>query len=192
MEKYVHHEVIERDFVERIDKSDDRRKFKCKVCSRMFTRLYSLKLHILNHLNIKRFECEICAKRFNSKHYLMDHLNIHTGNMPYKCNVPGCVQTFRQRAKLSRHKRLNHGLEGIKSSLASDVSSSKVYKMNTLPNAHCDLVHNILKDFQLPVFVKSGQLTAPKNLADLSSMAIATSASAITVYESCSHNQLLR
>ncbi len=40
--------------------------------------------------------------------YLEEHEYTHTGEKPYVCGINGCAETFRQRGKLSIHKKNAH------------------------------------------------------------------------------------
>eukprot|EP00357_Protocruzia_adherens_P033665 CAMPEP_0114984026 /NCGR_PEP_ID=MMETSP0216-20121206/7039_1 /TAXON_ID=223996 /ORGANISM="Protocruzia adherens, Strain Boccale" /LENGTH=317 /DNA_ID=CAMNT_0002346099 /DNA_START=156 /DNA_END=1109 /DNA_ORIENTATION=+ len=79
-------------------------------CGKTFKSKYSLKRHMLSHLDVKKYQCEYCAKRFVLKQYLKEHTYIHTGEKPYACPFEGCGKSFRQACKLSLHKK-NHKLE---------------------------------------------------------------------------------
>jgi hypothetical protein len=40
--------------------------------------------------------------------YLEEHEYTHTGEKPFVCGINGCPETFRQRGKLSIHKKNSH------------------------------------------------------------------------------------
>mmetsp|Transcript_39940 Transcript_39940/g.45590 ORF Transcript_39940/g.45590 Transcript_39940/m.45590 type:complete len:184 (+) Transcript_39940:91-642(+) len=167
MEGFVDSEIIERDFMDMVRDGNDERFYKCKMCGKLFTRNYSLKVHILSHLNIKRFECQICFKRFNSKQYLNDHLNIHSGDRPYVCPFEGCGLTFKQRAKLSVHRKTVH----------NDVAkrTRRVLPQPTLRKQETekaeevvpvDTMSDMVAKFRFPEFFKNAQLVYPAQLRD--------------------------
>jgi hypothetical protein len=83
--------------------------FECETCDKKFTTKFSLNRHQLVHNNVKRFTCRFCPKKFALKQYLKEHECIHTNSRPYVCGVNGCSQRFRQRGKLSLHRRKHKG-----------------------------------------------------------------------------------
>eukprot|EP00357_Protocruzia_adherens_P024082 CAMPEP_0114998534 /NCGR_PEP_ID=MMETSP0216-20121206/15564_1 /TAXON_ID=223996 /ORGANISM="Protocruzia adherens, Strain Boccale" /LENGTH=183 /DNA_ID=CAMNT_0002363149 /DNA_START=114 /DNA_END=665 /DNA_ORIENTATION=+ len=80
---------------------------KCHMpdCNKIFTRRYTFERHIQNHDKMKKHICSFCGKRFGLKQYLKEHIFIHTGEKPYLCPFKGCTKRFRQRGKLSIHKK---------------------------------------------------------------------------------------
>lgn len=74
-------------------------------CEKVFPTRFSLKRHTLIHSKIKKHECKFCQKKFALIQYLQEHEYTHTGERPYVCGVGSCTKSFRQRAKLSLHKR---------------------------------------------------------------------------------------
>jgi hypothetical protein len=83
--------------------------FACETCDKKFTTKFSLNRHQLVHNNVKNFTCRFCPKKFALKQYLKEHECIHTNEKPYVCGVNGCQQRFRQRGKLSLHRRRHKG-----------------------------------------------------------------------------------
>ena len=83
--------------------------FSCSSCPKEFTTKFSLNRHQLVHNQVKNFTCNFCPKKFALKQYLKEHECIHTNSRPYVCGVNGCQQRFRQRGKLSLHRRKHKG-----------------------------------------------------------------------------------
>lgn len=83
--------------------------FICEKCDKMFTTKFSLNRHQFIHSNVKKYVCKYCPKKFALKQYLKEHECIHTNDKPYVCGVNGCQQKFRQRGKLSLHRRKHKG-----------------------------------------------------------------------------------
>jgi KRAB domain-containing zinc finger protein len=84
--------------------------FKCdmKGCDKTFSTKFSLRRHILRHVNNKKFVCAHCRKAFVLAQYLEEHEFTHTGVKPFVCGIDGCLEAFRQRGKLSLHKKMAH------------------------------------------------------------------------------------
>eukprot|EP00357_Protocruzia_adherens_P023372 CAMPEP_0114986004 /NCGR_PEP_ID=MMETSP0216-20121206/8188_1 /TAXON_ID=223996 /ORGANISM="Protocruzia adherens, Strain Boccale" /LENGTH=190 /DNA_ID=CAMNT_0002348397 /DNA_START=232 /DNA_END=804 /DNA_ORIENTATION=+ len=153
--------MVEKDFMDIVVNPETNEKFhKCKRCGKLFTRNYSLKVHILGHLNIKRFECEICFKRFNSRQYLNDHLNIHSGARPYECPFPNCGQTFKQRAKLSVHRRSAHN--DVAKRQRRVLSQPELCGEDAQPT---DPLECLLSNFEFPEFFRRASLAYPRGYA---------------------------
>ena len=98
-------------------KSESQKMFRCDIlgCSKIFKAKYSLKRHMKKHKVNKDWVCDKCGKHFALQQYLVEHDFTHTRQKPFKCNVDGCAETFRQRGKRSIHQTLVHGCKsGIK------------------------------------------------------------------------------
>eukprot|EP00357_Protocruzia_adherens_P029447 CAMPEP_0115031158 /NCGR_PEP_ID=MMETSP0216-20121206/38349_1 /TAXON_ID=223996 /ORGANISM="Protocruzia adherens, Strain Boccale" /LENGTH=157 /DNA_ID=CAMNT_0002408719 /DNA_START=510 /DNA_END=983 /DNA_ORIENTATION=+ len=140
---------------------DYKKLYRCRICEKVMTREYSLKVHVLNHLNIKRFECEICHKKFNSKTYLSDHHNLHTGLTPYVCDIDNCGLKFRQRIKLCVHKRQVHN--HMTRRTPNHIDSSK-YSSVPRDNEGVDYIREATREAKLPEWVNRGNLQVPTQL----------------------------
>uniref|UniRef100_H3D8D6 Zinc finger and BTB domain containing 11 n=1 Tax=Tetraodon nigroviridis TaxID=99883 RepID=H3D8D6_TETNG len=73
----------------------------CKVCGKSFTNKHSLSVHRTLHGLTKQFQCEYCKKLFVSKRSMEDHTSLHTGESKYLCNT--CGETFHRASALSKH-----------------------------------------------------------------------------------------
>ncbi|XP_038572595.1 zinc finger and BTB domain-containing protein 11 [Micropterus salmoides] len=73
----------------------------CKVCGKTFAHKHSLKMHRALHDVTKQFQCEYCKKSFVSKRSMEEHTSLHTGESKYLCNT--CGATFYRASALSKH-----------------------------------------------------------------------------------------
>lgn len=77
-------------------------------CGKCYSTSWNLNQHIARfHYDLKQFHCVHCGKSFASKQNLCQHSNIHTGKRPFRCQEPGCTETFRYGSQLWQHKRLH-------------------------------------------------------------------------------------
>ncbi|CDW90446.1 zinc finger protein 498 [Stylonychia lemnae] len=80
-------------------------------CDKKFTTKFSLKRHYYIHSKQKTFQCAYCDKSFALPQYLREHQYTHTNQEPFVCGVEGCTQSFRQRGKLSLHRRTHNNFQ---------------------------------------------------------------------------------
>lgn len=73
----------------------------CKVCGKTFAHKHSLKMHRALHDVTKQFQCEFCKKSFVSKRSMEEHTSLHTGESKYLCTT--CGATFHRASALSKH-----------------------------------------------------------------------------------------
>ncbi|XP_074524980.1 zinc finger and BTB domain-containing protein 11 [Halichoeres trimaculatus] len=73
----------------------------CKVCGKTFAHKHSLKMHRALHDVTKQFQCQYCKKSFVSKRSMEEHTSVHTGESKYLCNT--CGTTFHRASALSKH-----------------------------------------------------------------------------------------
>lgn len=91
--------------------------FKCEHCGKAFPNKYKLKSHSKVHTE-PLTTCSYCGKTFNSKYSLKDHINIHTGEKPYVCKV--CQKRFTDRSNLRSHLKGHESSMGIKLTLTKE------------------------------------------------------------------------
>ena len=115
-------------FQRHIASCHEKKKFKCDLCEKKFSRHYNL----LEHKNIvhygikpeKIFDCNNCSKAYASKSELHRHINIIHKNIRYKCDL--CQKEFTRQKYVLEHKRLVH--DGIKPEKIFDCGNcSKTY-----------------------------------------------------------------
>uniref|UniRef100_A0A3P9CMX1 C2H2-type domain-containing protein n=1 Tax=Maylandia zebra TaxID=106582 RepID=A0A3P9CMX1_9CICH len=78
-----------------------KRRHRCSVCGREFSRPSRLVDHMTAHTGEKPYSCSLCSKRFTKKINVAVHQRVHTGEKPYSC--PDCGVSYAQPA--SAHRR---------------------------------------------------------------------------------------
>jgi uncharacterized Zn-finger protein len=78
-------------------------KFKCEICSRLFSQKSKLEAHQLSHNRKKPFECIHCGKSYSSKSKLAAHGRLHTQTNIHQCNI--CQKIFSYPSYLSDHMK---------------------------------------------------------------------------------------
>lgn len=67
---------------------DDKKPFKCDICSREFAQRHNLNRHKMSH-NSKSHKCDICGRLFKEAFYLQMHIKIHSEETTVSCEICG-------------------------------------------------------------------------------------------------------
>ena len=81
------------------------KKFKCKICKRIFFKRRNLKFHLRLHNSEKPFVCDKCPKTFKTRKYLKGHVKrCHTSDT-YKLrnSCETCGEIFGSRSEIDNH-----------------------------------------------------------------------------------------
>ncbi len=107
--------------------------FECEIfgCNQAFKTKYSLKRHYYKHYSKQELKCRFCPKKFCLPQYKKEHEYTHTGEKPYVC--PQCPMRFRQRGKLSQHRKLcqNRVLEDAKDSQPDTMAGNSLFNIGS-------------------------------------------------------------
>ncbi|KAG1940929.1 zinc finger and BTB domain-containing protein 11 [Pimephales promelas] len=85
----------------------------CKICGKSFATKHSLKMHRALHDSLKRFQCTVCEKSFVTKRSLEEHTSIHTGESKYLCTT--CGASFHRASGLSKHLKKHQPKPDVRS-----------------------------------------------------------------------------
>jgi len=78
----------------------------CDFCGKGFRQRATLDRHKLTHESKRNYDCDICLKKFKFKHYLVSHKLLHSGVKPHMCTW--CGMRFAQNANMQKHIRQQH------------------------------------------------------------------------------------
>lgn len=94
----------------------DPRAWYCNLCTKSFTRAYTLREHLRTHDDDREFVCTVCGKAFIRQHDRKRHEALHGGEKKFACRgtlesgaVWGCGRMFSRAEALGRHSRSEGG-----------------------------------------------------------------------------------
>ncbi|XP_065086744.1 zinc finger protein 93-like [Ochlerotatus camptorhynchus] len=90
------------------NRNDNVPHYACKICSKDFENLYSIKRHVNEaHIDVKKRTCLTCGITLSYRYNLNVHMRSHSGERPHKCGE--CGKGFLSTSDLKRHaRRLQH------------------------------------------------------------------------------------
>ncbi|XP_036426218.1 zinc finger and BTB domain-containing protein 11 [Colossoma macropomum] len=88
-------------------KSRTKREFVCDICGKTLPKLYSLRIHMLNHTGVRPHSCRLCGKSFATKHSLKMHRALHDSAKRFHCSV--CEKSFVTKRSLDEHTSIHTG-----------------------------------------------------------------------------------
>lgn len=84
-----------------------KREFVCDICGKTLPKLYSLRIHMLNHTGVRPHLCRICGKSFATKHNLKMHRALHDTVKRFQCTM--CDKSFVSKRSLDEHTSIHTG-----------------------------------------------------------------------------------
>ncbi|XP_052415134.1 zinc finger and BTB domain-containing protein 11-like [Carassius gibelio] len=84
-----------------------KREFVCDICGKTLPKLYSLRIHMLNHTGVRPHSCKVCGKSFATKHSLKMHRSLHDSLKRFQCTV--CEKSFVTKRSLEEHTSIHTG-----------------------------------------------------------------------------------
>ncbi|XP_072540240.1 zinc finger and BTB domain-containing protein 11 [Salminus brasiliensis] len=88
-------------------KGRTKREFVCDICGKTLPKLYSLRIHMLNHTGVRPHSCRLCGKSFATKHSLKMHRALHDSAKRFHCAV--CDKSFVTKRSLDEHTSVHTG-----------------------------------------------------------------------------------
>ncbi|XP_064166285.1 zinc finger and BTB domain-containing protein 11 isoform X1 [Anguilla rostrata] len=89
-------------------KSRTKREFVCDICGKTLPKLYSLRIHMLNHTGVRPHTCRVCGKAFAHKHSLKMHRALHDALKQFHCSL--CDKSFVSKRSLEEHTSIHTGV----------------------------------------------------------------------------------
>lgn len=84
-----------------------KREFVCDICGKTLPKLYSLRIHMLNHTGVRPHSCKVCGKTFAHKHSLKMHRALHDVTKQFQCEY--CKKSFVSKRSMEEHTSLHTG-----------------------------------------------------------------------------------
>lgn len=130
-------QVIEVQEKEKTKKPNDKSKI-CSICSKSFTKTFSLNRHMALHTGNRPFKCTQCELSFVQKSDLQRHEATHKDEYNHECKT--CLKTFKTKKNLQGHQLVHSTVHSFQCKLCP-----KTFKLESLLNFHQNL-HKSPKD----------------------------------------------
>ncbi|CAG12844.1 unnamed protein product, partial [Tetraodon nigroviridis] len=126
--------------------------FTCPVCNKRFSRIASLKSHIMLHEKEENLICPECGDEFVLQSQLSLHLEEHrkelSGIRVYTCKT--CEKEFKTAAHLKEHMKSHAKMRLVGAAIGPLTSSSRNYKKNIDRSGFTNSCHHCGKTFKKP------------------------------------------
>lgn len=101
------------------------RPHKCSHCGFAFIQKSDLTRHLATHGDVFDFECQDCKKKFKTKKNLQCHQITHANDRPFKCKV--CPKAFKLAKLLNFHENLHSSLKPFGCDMCGKLFTTKPY-----------------------------------------------------------------
>ncbi|CAL7938320.1 unnamed protein product [Xylocopa violacea] len=106
------------------------KKYKCDVCSKLYSQKSKLLTHRLSHSGQQPFKCPSCEKAYSSKSKLNAHMRLHTKTNVHSCKM--CDKIFAYpsylREHLKTHKQSNNNNSSSNNNNSMGMEETKAFE----------------------------------------------------------------
>lgn len=119
--------------------SEEKGKFKCKFCDKVFNHYSNMNAHINKLHKEKKVQCKQCSKMFAYQYELREHMFVHqSGGVESKFKCRFCDKYFQRSTTLKNHEQTTHlGIKRFKCEICNKQFGTK-FNMKV----HIEKLHN--------------------------------------------------
>ncbi|XP_055920235.1 protein snail [Eupeodes corollae] len=114
--------------------NQEKKHHSCEECGKVYTTMGALKMHIRTHT--LPCKCPICGKAFSRPWLLQGHIRTHTGEKPFQCS--DCNRSFADRSNLRAHQQTHVDVKKYVCNVCNK-SFSRMSLLNKHANSNCTI-----------------------------------------------------
>ncbi|XP_055839510.1 protein snail [Episyrphus balteatus] len=114
--------------------NQEKKPHSCQECGKIYTTMGALKMHIRTHT--LPCKCPICGKAFSRPWLLQGHIRTHTGEKPFQCS--DCNRSFADRSNLRAHQQTHVDVKKYACQVCNK-SFSRMSLLNKHASSNCTI-----------------------------------------------------